>query len=181
MDSGPLRFPPPLWLLALSAAILFLLGWRDRQVATGGAAPRHRPAPCADPVDWVGRGLLCLPIDDAAGQMSSASQAVPQARPRQPQAAGGVAPGSLRPLAPLRQLLAGGLVDLAQADEVALQSLPEVGESLARSLVAARRAGRLRCISDLAAIPGLGRLRMLRLLRYVAPLPQDCPQSHPSK
>lgn len=181
MDSGPLRFPPHLWLLALSTAILFLLGWRERQAAQVVAAPRLRQAPCADPVDWVGRGLLCQPLGDAAGQKSSASQAVPQARRLKPQTAAVTAPGPLRPLSPLRQLLAGGQVDLAQADEVALQALPEVGESLARSLVTARRAGRLRCISDLAAIPGLGRLRMLRLLRYVAPLPQDCPQSHPSK
>jgi excinuclease UvrABC nuclease subunit len=60
-------------------------------------------------------------------------------------------------------------------------ALPDVGEVLVRNLAAARRAGRLRCQSDLRAIPGLGPQRLRRLLRYMAPLPQVCHPAHPTK
>lgn len=162
-------------------ALLVVLGWRERQAPQRATRPQARRTPCPAPVDWVGHGLLCLAAQDTSGRAVLAG--LTSRGPRQP----GYKPGPLavqglfRPLAPLRRLLAGSPVDLAQADEVALQALPEVGESLARSLVAAQRAGRLRCHGDLVTLPGLGRQRLLRLLRYVAPLQQDCPQSHPRK
>ncbi len=158
-------------LLGLSLLLACVLARRDRP-------PLHLPpvptTPACDvPMEWAGHGLLCLTTQDAArlglnpGQRRAAERRT--------------APIDLRRLSGQRALLAGQPVDVQQADLADLIALPEIGETLARSIVAARQAGQLRCQAQLAAVPGLGSQRMRRLLRYIAPLPQDCPRTHPTK
>ncbi len=85
------------------------------------------------------------------------------------------------PLTGMRALLAGRLLDLQTATAAELAQLPDIGEVSAQALVTARVAGHLRCQADLAAIRGLGRNRLRRLLAFARPLPQVCPGEHPTQ
>ena len=85
------------------------------------------------------------------------------------------------PLTGMRALLAGRLLDLQTVTAAELAQLPDIGEVSAQALVTARAAGHLRCQADLAAIRGLGRNRVRRLLAFARPLPQVCPSEHPTQ
>lgn len=160
-------------LLALSLLLLGML-WRREHVAPPARNPSVPDAPCEVPVDWVGHGLLCLSKDAAARHAVRAGQRwSPDAPP--------TTQGQPERFPAVRGLLAGVRVDLRVAQEADLLALPNVGEVLVRNLATARRAGRLRCQSDLRAIPGLGPQRLRRLLRYMAPLPQVCHPAHPTQ
>jgi len=90
-------------------------------------------------------------------------------------------PEKALPLTGMRALLAGRLLDLQTVTAAELAQLPDIGEVSAQALVTARVAGHLRCQADLAAIRGLGRNRLRRLLAFARPLPQVCPAEHPTQ
>ena len=160
-----------LWILSM----LLLVSLWHRDHASVAVRRLDAPqVPCAWPIDWVGRGLVCMSAQDAAKQGLQAGQRW------SPEAALAPQPEPQRPAA-LRSLLAGVPVDLQQATEAELLALPDLGPARARSLMAARQANGLRCHSDLARVLGLGSLRLRRLLQFVKPLPQDCPPAHPTQ
>lgn len=66
------------------------------------------------------------------------------------------------------------VVDLNQATWPELAQLPEVGEVLARRIVARRREqGEYRSRDDLLDVSGIGPRTLARIAPYLAPLPDD--------
>ncbi len=64
-------------------------------------------------------------------------------------------------------------VDINRADWPELAALPEVGESLAREIIAYRKQhGPFCCLAELAMINGIGTMTLQRISPYV-PLPHD--------
>lgn len=157
----------PGWVLLLATILIFFsLGWRDRRSASSWQEIADPLGPCRGALERPGEGLVCIPALPATVPAAQA-KAIPQAGDR--------------PLSGLRGVLAGVPLDLQHASAADLAMLPEIGAVSAQSLVAAREAGRLRCQSDLAAVRGLGRHRLRRLLPFVRPLPQVCPRVHPKQ
>lgn len=165
---------PGLGLLWIVSMLLLVSLWRRDRASPAVRRLDAPQAACAWPIEWVGRGLVCISAQDAAERRLQAGQRwspngslAPQSEPQRSSA--------------LRSLLAGVPVDLQEATEADLLALPDLGPARARNLIAARQAFRLRCLPDLARVLGLGSLRMRRLLPFVKPLPQDCPPAHPTQ
>lgn len=77
--------------------------------------------------------------------------------------------------------MAGARLDLNRATEAELVALPEIGEGLARSILAARLRGPLACWVELEDIPGIGSRRARHLASFVLPLPRSCPGRHQTR
>lgn len=66
------------------------------------------------------------------------------------------------------------LVDVNQAEWPELAQLPEVGEVLARRIVAQRETqGAFRSQDDLLEVDGIGRVKLSRIAPHLVPLPDD--------
>lgn len=157
----------PGWVLLLATiGVALSLCWRDRRAAPSWREIADPLGLCRGAIERPGAGLVCDPVLPATS-LPAQAKPIPQAGDR--------------PLSGLRGLLAGVPLDLHHASAADLAMLPEIGAVSAQSLVAAREAGRLRCQSDLAAVRGLGRHRLRRLLPFVRPLPQVCPHVHPKQ
>lgn len=81
----------------------------------------------------------------------------------------------------LQVLIAEGRLDLTHAEVADLDAIPGIGPTLARQIVDAAKAGRLRCHAELAAVPGMGPGRLRRLASVIKPLPHACPSAHPTR
>jgi hypothetical protein len=135
-------------------------------VALVAASPQ--PA-CPVVVERSGQGALCLSQAEAAARGLASGDVCPPAEKR---------PGTPAPrrMAATRLLLAGGKIDLNRATLEDLVALPEIGEGLARAILAERARGPFVCEADLlrlAMVRGLGEKRLGRLRRFFA-LGQDC-------
>lgn len=66
------------------------------------------------------------------------------------------------------------LVDVNQAEWPELAQLPDIGEVLARRIVASREVdGPFRSPEDLTRVRGIGPRRLARMNKYLAPLPDE--------
>ena len=66
------------------------------------------------------------------------------------------------------------LVDVNEAEWPELAQLPEVGEVLARRIVAQRESrGSYRSQDDLLDVDGIGRIKLSRISPHLVPLPDD--------
>jgi hypothetical protein len=154
-------------LLALVVAVLTLVYLHD-------VAQRLRPPPTLGepvpgpqvariPIERVGQGVSCLPVERAA------RLAIPRFARRCPRADGGEVPCGRMGAA--RRLLLGDRIDPVQASYDELLAVPGIGPALAARIVAARPAD----AAGLARIRGLGRARAGAL---VGPLGLDDPARH---
>jgi len=84
-------------------------------------------------------------------------------------------------LTPQQLLISGTRLDINQATEAQLVALPEIGEGLARAILAARTQGPLACWAALENIPGIGSRRARRVAPFLRPLPRTCPERHQTR
>lgn len=84
-------------------------------------------------------------------------------------------------LTPQQLLISGARLDINLATEAQLVALPEIGEGLARAILAARSKDPLECWAALESIAGIGSRRARRVAPFLRPLPRTCPERHQTR